>query len=76
MIDKVEDLSDRKKLLSVMFVKKRKVKKKATSENEGQLVNAEEQDPANTKYPLIGQFIPPSTFISYKLTARWRHSLE
>ena len=49
LIDKVEDLSDRKKLLSVMFVKKRKSKKKVAEA----ISTVHDEDPANTKYPLI-----------------------
>ena len=44
MIDKVEDLSDRKKLLSVMFVKKRKFRKKAEDK-----VEEDTEDDVNAK---------------------------
>lgn len=53
LIDKVEDLSDRKKLLSVMFVKKRKFKKKTTFSEDEVKVQDPDADPADTKYPLI-----------------------
>eukprot|EP00093_Oithona_nana_P013785 13785.XXX_51695_49333_1 [CDS] Oithona nana genome sequencing. len=44
LIDKVEDLSDRKKLLSVMFVKKRKFRKKAEDK-----VEEDPEDDVNAK---------------------------
>ena len=50
MIDKVEDLSDRKKLLSVMFVKKRKFRKKAESKLS---IEDKVEDDINDKAPLI-----------------------
>ena len=50
MIDKVEDLSDRKKLLSVMFVKKRKFRKKAECKLS---IEDKVEDDINDKAPLI-----------------------